>query len=83
MDPCRVIVAEMVGLLHEAQCYSFVDEEQRLDYLDREARLLHRLVDVIGDERSRYLAQDAEDAAMRARSVAMTTFEDVLTELGL
>ncbi|MCM3809243.1 hypothetical protein ND808_25770 [Streptomyces sp. DR7-3] len=37
--------------------------DQRLAYLDRRAKLPHRLVDAIGDESSRDLAQDAEDRA--------------------
>lgn len=47
--------------------------DSRLDYLDRLPALLHRLVDAVGDEPSRYLAQDTEDRAegLRARAEAM------------
>ncbi|GAB1339798.1 hypothetical protein ACE1SV_63880 [Streptomyces sp. E-15] len=72
----RLLVAELVGLLGDAEHYnsrlgSTID--RRLDYLERRAALLHRLVDAIGDESSRYLAQDAEDRAedLRARAEAM------------
>ncbi|WP_331724393.1 hypothetical protein OG416_36485 (plasmid) [Streptomyces longwoodensis] len=42
--------------------------DQQLDYLERRAKLLHRLVDVSDDELSRYLAQDAGDRAAAARA---------------
>ncbi|MER8114678.1 hypothetical protein [Streptomyces sp. NPDC094031] len=70
------MTATLVGLLSDAEhcnsrCGSTID--RRLDYLERRAVLLHRLVDAIGDEPSRYLAQDAEDRAedLRARAEAM------------
>ncbi|MDG9709642.1 hypothetical protein [Streptomyces sp. DH10] len=68
----RLLVAELVGVLNDAEHYvgpgSGVDS--RLAYLDRRAALLHRIVDALGDEASRYLAQDAEDRAQDARSRA-------------
>ncbi|GHD52371.1 hypothetical protein [Streptomyces galbus] len=51
----------MVGLLNDAEHYVWGTSDQQLAYLERRAKLLHRLVDVTGDEPSRYLAQDAED----------------------
>lgn len=62
----------MVGLLNDAEHYTGPgsDDDRCLAYLDRRATLLHRLVDATGGEASRYLAQDAEDRADRARSVA-------------
>jgi hypothetical protein len=54
-----VLVAEVVGLLNEAECYIVAPEDEQLEYLHRRAALLHRLVDVLGDEPSRSLAQDA------------------------
>lgn len=70
-----MLVAEMVGLLNDAEHYSGPGStpDSRLDYLERRAALLHRLVDATGDESSRYLAQDAEDRAedVRARSEAL------------
>lgn len=68
VDPA--LVAEVVGTLGDAETMGFVSVEEKLAYLDRRARLLHRLVDVLGDEQSRYLAQDADDRAERARRVA-------------
>ena len=68
VDPA--LVAEVVGTLGDAETMGFVSVEEELAYLDRRARLLHRLVDVLGDEQSRYLAQDADDRAERARRVA-------------
>lgn len=71
----RMLVAELVGLLNDAEHYSGPGStpDSRLDYLERRAALLHRLVDATGDESSRYLAQDAEDRAedVRARSEAL------------
>lgn len=69
----RLLVAELVGLLGDAEHYnsrlgSTID--RRLDYLERRATLLPRLVDAIGDESSRYLAQDAEDRAEDLRASA-------------
>ncbi|MFJ1936635.1 hypothetical protein ACIOGZ_28735 [Kitasatospora sp. NPDC088160] len=43
---------------------------ERCDYLDRQAKVLHDIVDVIDDESSRWIAQDAEDRADRARETA-------------
>ncbi|MFJ4648205.1 hypothetical protein ACIP6Q_32405 [Streptomyces bobili] len=65
----KLLVAEMVGLLNDAEHYADPGSDSRLAYLDRRAALLHRLVDALGDETSRYLGQDAEDRADRARSV--------------
>lgn len=72
----RLLVAELVGLLGDAEHYdsrrgSTID--RRLDNLERRAALLQRLVNAIGDESSRYLAQDAEDRAehLRAKAEAM------------
>lgn len=71
----RLLVAELVGLLNDAEHYNSrrSTTDSRLDYLDRRAALLHRLVDAVGDESSRYLAQDAEDRArdFRARAEVM------------
>ncbi|MFF3730856.1 hypothetical protein ACFYXM_11170 [Streptomyces sp. NPDC002476] len=71
----RLLVAELVGLLSDAEHYNSrrSTTDSRLDYLERRAALLHRLVDAVGDESSRYLAQDAEDRAedARARAEAM------------
>lgn len=66
----RLLVAELVGLLNDAEHYTGPGSSpgSRLDYLDRRAALLHRLVDALGDESSRYLAQDAEDRAADARA---------------
>ena len=61
VDP--TLVAEVVGILGDAEAVGFVSVDDELGYLDRRARLLHRLVDVLGDEQSRYLAQDADDRA--------------------
>ena len=52
------------------------DGDSRLAYLGRLAALLHRLVDATGDEASRYPAQDAEDRADRAWSVAGVLAEE-------
>lgn len=64
----RMLVAEMVGLLGDAEHYAWGTGDQRLAYLERRAKLLHRLVDVTGDESSR--SQDAEDRATAARAGA-------------
>ncbi|MFE4056709.1 hypothetical protein ACFXP3_10495 [Streptomyces sp. NPDC059096] len=68
----RMLVAELVGLLNDAEHYSGpgFTPDGRLDYLERRAVLLHRLVDAVGDESSRYLAQDAEDRAEDVRAGA-------------
>ncbi|MEU2098715.1 hypothetical protein ACFWGE_21470 [Streptomyces bacillaris] len=68
----RMLVAELVGLLNDAEHYSDPGStsDSRLDYLDRRAALLHRLVDAVGDESSRYLAQDGEDRAEDVRAGA-------------
>lgn len=65
-----VLVAEVVGLLNEAECYIVAPEDEQLEYLYRRAALLHRLVDVLGDEPSRSLTQDADDRAPRAQAVS-------------
>ncbi|MFD5191031.1 hypothetical protein ACFWMU_23245 [Streptomyces sp. NPDC058357] len=71
----RLLIAELVGLLNDAEHYNSrrSTTDNRLDYLERRAALLHRLVDAVGDESSRYLAQDAEDRAedLRDRAEAM------------
>ncbi|AZS74869.1 hypothetical protein DDE74_31590 [Streptomyces lydicus] len=71
----RLLVAELVGLLNDAEHYSSPGStsDSRLAYLDRRAALLHRLVDALSDESSRCLAQDAEDRAedVRARADAL------------
>lgn len=71
----RLLVADLVGLLNDAEHYSGPGSSSysRLDYLERRAGLLHRLVDAVGDESSRYLAQDAEDRTedLRARAEAL------------
>ncbi|MGW7244511.1 hypothetical protein [Streptomyces sp. NPDC054804] len=72
----RLLVAEIVGLLNDAENYTVADVDGRLAYLDRRAALLHQLVDALRDESSRYLAQDAEDRADRARSVAEDLAEE-------
>ncbi|MEU5980397.1 hypothetical protein [Streptomyces sp. NPDC047315] len=71
----RLLIAELVGLLNDTEHYNSrrSTTDIRLDYLERRAALLHRLVDAVGDESSRYLAQDAEDRAeaLRAKAEAM------------
>jgi hypothetical protein len=62
-----VLVAEVVGLLNEAERYIVAPEDEQLEYLHRRAALLHRPVDVLGDEPPRSLAQDADDRARRHR----------------
>ncbi|WP_329449323.1 glycerol-3-phosphate dehydrogenase/oxidase (plasmid) [Streptomyces sp. NBC_01426] len=68
----RLLVAELVGLLNDAEHYNSRKSttDSRLDYLERRTALLHRLVDAVGDESSRYLAQDAEDRAEDLRAMA-------------
>ncbi|OIK28313.1 hypothetical protein [Streptomyces malaysiense] len=68
----RLLVAELVGLLNDAEHYDGPGStpDSRLAYVDRRAALLHRLVDALGDESSRYLAQDAEDRAEDVRAEA-------------
>ncbi|WP_032789713.1 hypothetical protein OG582_39340 (plasmid) [Streptomyces anulatus] len=68
----RLLVADLVGLLSDVEHYSGPGStpDSRLDYLDRRAALLHRLVDAVGDESSRYLAQEAEDRAEDVRAGA-------------
>ncbi|GHA51660.1 hypothetical protein GCM10010345_65260 [Streptomyces canarius] len=66
----RCLLAEMVGLLNDAEHYAWGTSDQHLAYLERRAKLLHRLVDVTGDESSRYLAQDADDRSAAARAGA-------------
>ncbi|MEV5203177.1 hypothetical protein [Streptomyces sp. NPDC053720] len=63
----RLLVADLVGLLGRAEDYNGPGSRpgSRLDYLERRAALLHRLVDAVGDESSRYLAQDAQDVRVR------------------
>lgn len=65
-----VLVAEVVDLLDEAECYIAAPEDERLESLHRRAALPHRLIDVLGDEPSRSLAQDADDRARRAHAVS-------------
>lgn len=50
----RLLVAELVGLLNEAEHSDGPGStpDSRLDYLNRRAALLHRLVDAPGDESS-------------------------------
>ncbi|MEV0494447.1 hypothetical protein [Streptomyces atratus] len=71
----RLLVAELVGLLNDAEHYDGPGStpDSRLAYVDCRAALLHRLVDALGDESSRYLALDAEDRAedVRARADAL------------
>ncbi|MEV4182670.1 hypothetical protein AB0J28_14655 [Streptosporangium canum] len=66
-------MAELVSLLNDAEHYARATLDKRLAYLERRAELLHWIVDVTGDESSRYLAQDAEDRAddQRARAAAL------------
>lgn len=61
-----------MGLLNDAEHYNGPGStpDRRLDYLGRRAALLHQLVDALGDESSRYLAQDAEDRVEDARARA-------------
>ncbi|MYV47136.1 hypothetical protein [Streptomyces sp. SID2888] len=68
----RLLVAELVRLLNDAEHYDGpgFTPDSRLDCLNRRAALLHRLVDALGDESSRYLAQDAEDCAEDVRAGA-------------
>jgi hypothetical protein len=68
--PDTLLIVELVGLLNAAEHYLTAGDEARLHYLDKRASLLHRVVDATGYEKSRYLAQDAEDRAADARSAA-------------
>ncbi|WP_435260606.1 hypothetical protein [Streptomyces sp. 1222.5] len=61
-----MLVAELGGLLNDAEHDGVGTPDQRLAYLERRATLLHRLVDATGDESFRYVAQDAEDRAAAA-----------------
>ncbi|MBB6347237.1 hypothetical protein FHU36_003782 [Nonomuraea muscovyensis] len=65
-----ICIEEVVRLLNNAECYAFVSVDEQLAYLEDRAQLLHQLVDAFGDERGRYVAQDADDRAERARGVA-------------
>ncbi|MFE4423303.1 hypothetical protein [Streptomyces sp. NPDC056817] len=58
----RLLVAELVGLLNDAEHYNGPGStpDSRLAYVDRRAALLHRLVDALGDESSRYLLEGVE-----------------------
>ncbi|MFE7111151.1 hypothetical protein ACFU98_32260 [Streptomyces sp. NPDC057575] len=71
----RLLVADLVGLLGRAEDYNgpVSTPGSRLGYLERRATLLHRLVDAVGNESSRYLAQNAENRAenVRARASAL------------
>ncbi|MEV3986918.1 hypothetical protein [Nonomuraea sp. NPDC049758] len=66
----HVCVEEVVRLLNDAEKYAFVSVDEKLAYLEDRAQLLHQLVDVFGDERGRYVAQDTDDRAERARATA-------------
>lgn len=74
----RMLVADMVKLLNDAEHYSHpsFDVNRQLAYLDQRAALLHRLVDAVGDETSRYLAQDAEDRAEDSRDRAIVMAQE-------
>ncbi|WP_155127441.1 hypothetical protein [[Actinomadura] parvosata] len=63
-------VHDVLALLNDAECYARATLDERLAYLERRAQVLHWLVDVLGEECSRYLAQDAEDRALDARQRA-------------
>lgn len=71
----RLLVADLVGLLNDAEHYTGPSSstDSRLDYLERRAALLHRLVDAVGDESSRCLAHDVADRTedVRARAEAL------------
>ncbi|MFF8322919.1 hypothetical protein ACF06V_37925 [Streptomyces bobili] len=67
----RMLVAELVVLLNDVEHYVVGTPDERLAYLERRAKLLHRLVDAIGAESSRYLAQDAEDRVAAAGGEAL------------
>ncbi|MEU1076476.1 MULTISPECIES: hypothetical protein [unclassified Streptomyces] len=71
-----LLVAELVGLLGDAENYIALSTDERLRYLERRAESLHRLVDALGDEASRYLASDAEDRAEQARNGAEVLAEE-------
>ncbi|MEV5645090.1 hypothetical protein AB0L67_33955 [Streptomyces flaveolus] len=43
-----LLVAELVGLLNDAENHTVADVDGRLGYLERRAALLHRLVDATG-----------------------------------
>ncbi|GAA2769601.1 hypothetical protein GCM10020219_041070 [Nonomuraea dietziae] len=58
------------ALLNDAEHYARASLDQRLAYLERRAQVLHWLVDALGEEGSRYLAQDAEDRALDVRQRA-------------
>lgn len=53
--PDPTLIAEVVGVLGDAEVYGFVSAAEEQAYLERRARSLHRLVDALGDEVSRYL----------------------------
>ncbi|MBB3724455.1 hypothetical protein [Nonomuraea dietziae] len=63
-------VHDVLALLNDAEHYARASLDQRLAYLERRAQVLHWLVDALGEEGSRYLAQDAEDRALDVRQRA-------------
>lgn len=49
-DRDRILVAELVGLVNDAEHYGWASLEERLAYLDRRAKLRHHVVDATGDD---------------------------------
>ncbi len=61
----RMFVANLKGLLNEAEGYAFVPMDAQREYLHKAAAFLHLAVDLLGDEESRWVASDASDRAGR------------------
>ncbi|MGH4008964.1 MAG: hypothetical protein ACRDTH_12550 [Pseudonocardiaceae bacterium] len=49
-DGDRMLVAELVGLVDEAEHYGWASLEERLAYLDRRRKLRHHVVDAAGED---------------------------------
>ncbi|WP_043478153.1 hypothetical protein [Kitasatospora sp. MBT66] len=65
------VLGALDAVVRDAARYR-ADQVDRCDYLDRQAKVLHDLIDATGDEDSRWIAQDAEERADRARQAAET-----------
>lgn len=63
-------VGDLYRVLQAAENVYAEDEAARVRYLRDRAALLHRAVDLGGDEGWRWVAQDAEGRAERAAAVA-------------
>ncbi|MFJ9845871.1 hypothetical protein ACIRYZ_36600 [Kitasatospora sp. NPDC101155] len=71
--PLRVL-ADLETVARDAAGYR-ASATERCHYLDRQARLLHDIIDATGDDASRWIAQDAEDRADNARYMAQVDAE--------